>query len=159
STQQAASVATAVLKAVSDERNFTAAQMESLVPSSARSTTQSRIALWLAGVSLLVLLIATANVSTLLVLRAIRKRRDAAVRIALGASRVHLAAQAITESVLLAIGGAAAGLLLSRWIGDAARVTLLPDMARTDRILDARVFAVAVVLALLAGAAAAVGPL
>jgi putative ABC transport system permease protein len=159
STQQAAAAATAVMRARASDDGRQDITLESLVPSSVRTSTQSKVALWLAGVSLLVLLIATANVSTLLVLRGVRKRRDAAVRIALGASRSQLGRHAIVESLLLAIGGAAAGLVLSRWLGDAARVTLLPDLAPTDRLLDSRVFVVAIVLAILAGIAAAVGPL
>jgi predicted permease len=156
---QAAGLTTALARAALDRRGIAAVQLESLMPGSARDSTQSRIALWLAGVAVLVLLIATANVGTLLLLRSVRTRRDVAVRLALGASRRHIAAQAITESLLLAMTGAAVGVVLSGWMGDLARVTLLPNLAPTDRLLDGRVLLAAMGLSLAAGIAAALGPI
>jgi predicted permease len=156
---QAAAAASSVARAVPTGRGILAVQLETLVPSSVRNSTQARIATWSTGVSLLVLLLATANVSALLVLRAVRKRRDVAVRLALGAGRSRLASQAIVESVALATAGALAGLLLSRWLGDAARVTLLPNLAGTDSVFDARIAGAAIGLAIVAGVAAAAGPI
>ena len=134
-------------------------ELASVVPGrESRESPQARIALWLAAVSLVVLLIATANAGTLLVLRAARRRREIAVRLALGAGRARLARQLLAESVLLAAGGAAAGLLLSRWLGDVVRVTLLPQLAPGESVVHRGVLAASVLAACAAGVAAGLAP-
>ncbi|MEX0893201.1 MAG: ADOP family duplicated permease, partial [Gemmatimonadota bacterium] len=119
---------------------------------------ESRVARWLAGVSLLVLLIACANVAGLQLARSLRRRREVAVRLALGISRGRLLAHILTESLLLAILGGAAAVLTTLWSGHAMRSLLLPDVAFGTSPVDGRVLLFIAVTAILSGLAAGVFP-
>jgi putative ABC transport system permease protein len=94
--------------------------------------TDRRVAFWLTGVSALVLVIGLANAATLLLVRASRRRRDFAIRTALGASRARLLRQACAEAAIVALAATAVSLLLAAWFDGAIRTVLLPGVVTAD---------------------------
>ena len=119
---------------------------------------ESRVATWLMGVSFIVLLIACANVTNLLLARATRQRRETAVRLALGVDRFRLLGQTILESVILAFLGGGLALVLARWGGGFLRSMLLPSVSFPQSPVNVQVVAFTAVIAGLAGLLAGVVP-
>ncbi|MFN2564173.1 MAG: ADOP family duplicated permease [Gemmatimonadaceae bacterium] len=111
-------------------------------------STTARAATWLSGVTLIVLLIACANVANLVLARTIRRRREIAVRIALGVSRARLLGQLLTEGLVLAFFGGTVGVVVAVWGARVLSATLLPGTERAPVITDPRtlLFAGAVAL-------------
>jgi predicted permease len=100
----------------------------------------------------LILLIACANLSNLMLARADKRGKEMAIRLSIGASRWHLFRQLLTESVLLALLGGAAGLAVARWTNQlllALKPADLPFVVQTS--LDYRVVCFALLLAIFAG--------
>jgi len=109
--------------------------------------------LWLLlGAVSLVLLIACANIASLLLARAVSRERELAMRVALGASRGRLARQCLTESTVLGLSGGALGILLAI-AGLRPFVALWPgDLPRAEQVqLDGRVLLFALGVALASG--------
>jgi len=114
------------------------------------------ILLVLLGAVGFVLLIACANVASLLLTRSIARQKEVAIRSALGASRWRVIRQLLTESILLSLAGGIAGLLIAYW-GVPALVSVLPQSQLsampflTSLRIDTGILAFSVALSLLTG--------
>ncbi|MFI5233005.1 MAG: ADOP family duplicated permease [Gemmatimonadales bacterium] len=112
----------------------------------------------LLGASALVLLIASVNVAGMLSARAIARRREMAVRAALGAARGRLVRQLLTESLVLFFLGAAGGVAIALVATRALEQLPLPAEISLDLAPDYRVIAFALIVALAAGVAFGLAP-
>lgn len=119
---------------------------------------QSRIALWVAAMSLVVFVIALVNVTNLLLLRAAGRRREVALRLSLGATARDVARSTLVESLVLAVLGGSAAVLVAAWGSEAIRSSLLPDLAPPDAIVSGRLLGITLTATLLAGALAGLVP-
>jgi ABC-type antimicrobial peptide transport system permease subunit len=113
---------------------------------------------WLTGVSLVVLLIACANVANLFLARGTRQVREVTVRLALGVSRRRLITQLALEAVLLSLCGGAVAICLATWGGGLVRSVLLPGVYFPDSALNGRVFLFASSASVAAGLLASLAP-
>jgi putative ABC transport system permease protein len=123
-----------------------------LVPFSLQFTGSNvRLALWiLFGAVVFVLLIACTNVANLMLARGIAREREMAIRMALGAGRLRLIRQLLTESALLALLGGAVGLFIASWGIRALLSFSPPNLPQMESVaIDAKVLAFTSVVALL----------
>ena len=118
----------------------------------------------LMGAVVFVLLIACANVANLLLVRAASRQREIAVRLAMGASRMRIMRQALTESTLIGLAGGALGLLFSVWAIEALARGIpegfskfIPGWNRLG--INLTVLGFTFLLSMLAGVVAGLGPI
>lgn len=136
------------------------AQLDPLIQAMEPGTNSQEVAIVtrLAGVSLIILLIACANVTNLILARSMRRRREIAVRLALGIRRRRLVALLLAESVAVAVigGGIAVGvaLPLAGWL----RQALMPETHWVDPAMNLPVLLLMLMLTLVSGVAAGLVP-
>ncbi|MGD0666798.1 MAG: ABC transporter permease [Bryobacteraceae bacterium] len=136
---------------------ITKARIEPLQEKVAGGARRALMVLLAAGA--FVLLIAAVNVANLLLARATVRRKEVAIRAAVGAGRPRVTRQLLAESVLLALAGGTAGLLLARWaIAILVRISPYAVPRLAEAAIDARVLAFTLGVSLLTGILFGAGP-
>ena len=159
---QAAAELKAIMRGIISEHPTSYAQTTTIHVESLRDRVVGSVdmALWiLLGAAGFVLLIACSNVANLILARASGRHREMALRAALGAGRRRIACQMLTETLLLALTGGAAGVALAYW-GTQLLVALAPaQIPRLNEIhLDPRVLLFALCASVLTGVLSGVAP-
>lgn len=126
--------------------------LHSVLPSRAAVLSpEARVASLLGAVSVLVLLIACSNAANLMLARAIRRRREIAIRVALGVSRRRLVASLLADSLLLSGAGGIVAVVVAALGATLMRNVLLEGFAWAGAVIDARTIAFIIGTTVLAG--------
>lgn len=140
-----------------EARRISALEYSPLQPEA--RTQASIIAAVVVGAVALLLVSACVNAGNLLLSRGFARRRELAVKMALGATRKRLVRQLLTESLLTSLGGAALGLLFANWTMSVVPTLFSPDhAAMLDTSLQPALIVATVAIALVAGALFGVAP-
>jgi predicted permease len=124
----------------------------------AEQSAEVKVSTRLALASGLVLLAACANLANLLLVRALTRRREIALRLAVGISRRRLVGQLAIEALLISLAGAGAALLAARWGGGVLRAMVFPQLQWASGTLDWRVAIFSVACAVTVALVATIAP-
>ena len=144
---------TAIEKRLSEQFGDSRGWTAKVVPLRDQIVGSTRVALWtLLGAVGFVLLIACANVANIVLARASARQKEMAIRTAVGASRLRMVRQLLTESVLLSVAGGALGLVLAS-VGIDVLLSITPaDIPRMQGVgIDARVLAFTALISVVTG--------
>ena len=130
-----------------------------LVARGPKKIAETQIALWLSAMAAIVYLISCANVQNLMLQRALQRRRDLAIRVALGATRSRLALQLLAEAGLLAFGSGLLALSIAVSGGGLIEHYLIPSGYSYGNALDARVLIILTMLTIISALSSSLLPL
>ena len=112
-----------------------------MVPAENQGRPEYRVARVLTVVSLLIFLVACANVANLLLTRALARQREIAIRLALGVTRARLAGLVLVDMLMLAVLGGVAAVAVAHWGISIVRATLFSGSSMADWQIDGRLLA------------------